>query len=124
MDDLSFYDVENAVVVTTLDLGTIAPHSSDDTLLRVANNSTAYQAEDVTVAATSIQLWLSVDGDNYTASIDLGDIPPNGTSSPFWLRRVTPAGTGAQTGSLTATPASWSDPIDTSTSGNISLTEI
>lgn len=126
MESLGFYDVEIATTTTTLDIGTVAPTSSDDSMLRVVNNSDLYQAEDVTVTVAgpdAIQLWLSNDGDNFSASIGVGDIPPGGLSGTFWLRRVTPANSalGARHAVVVATPNSWSNPVDTSTSGNVAL---
>lgn len=126
MDYLSFYDVETASDLTTLDLGAVAYMSSDDTLLRVLNNNALYQAEDVVVAFTGtddLELWLSDDGENFAASLVVGDIPPSGSSGTFWLRRVTPSSgaPGNRTASITATAAGWTTPIDTSTSENIPL---
>lgn len=125
MSALVFYDIENAVQITALNLGTVAPSSSDDTMLRLFNTDDNYQADNVTIAATgsdAIQLWLSTDGDVFTASITVGDIAPNGSSPPFWLRRVTPAD-AAPTGNaaLAATPASWSTTLDSTTSNNVFL---
>lgn len=127
METLGFYDVENAAIPTTLAIGTVAPSSSDDTMLRVINNSDLYQAEDVTVTISgpdAIELWLSTDGDTYSSSIDVGDIPPGGVSGTFWLRRVTASdsASGGHSGSLVATPAGWASPVDTSASVNIPLT--
>lgn len=124
METLSFYDVENAASTTTLDIGTVAPHSSDDSMLRVVNNSGLYQAQDVIVSVTgddAIQLWLSTDGDTFAASISVGDISPGGSSPTFWLRRVTDSTIGTCSASVQATPARFSDPMDTSTSDNIAL---
>lgn len=124
METLLFFDQDANAGTTALSLGTVAPHSSDDTQLNVVNGSDLYQAQDVTVTVSgddAIQLWLSLDGDTFTASINLGDIAPRSASPTFWLRRVTSDDTGACTAALTATPAAWTDPIDTSTSTNIPL---
>lgn len=127
MDALRFYDVETATVAVSLSLGTVAPASSDDTLLRVQNISDLYQAEDVTVQVSTgpdaVQLWLSADGDRFSSSIDVGAVPPGGYSPPFWLRRVTPSTNvgGACNAALQASCASWSNPVDTSLSTNVPI---
>lgn len=123
--DLVFYNVRAVAVITALDLGDAAPASSDDTMLRVANTSDLYLAKDVTVSTAgpdALQLWLSTDGDTFGTSIKLGNVPPGGFSSIFWLRRVTPSdadGTGQA--ALSAIPASWSSNTDTTTSDNVAL---
>lgn len=126
MDTLVFYTSDYMIAQTSLALGFVAPASSDDTAMVLVNPSDSYQANDVTVHASgddSDQLYLSTDGDTFGPSIVVGDIPPNANSAPFWLRRVTPstAGLGAATASLTATPDTWSDVTDASTSTNVSL---
>jgi len=126
METLAFYLVETISMVTALDLGTVAPQSSDDTQLRVLNLSDLYQAKDVSVSLTgtdAVQLWLSVDGDTFADSVALGDIPPGATSATFWLRRVTAStdGPGGYAAALAAVPAGWSSPTDTSTTPNIPL---
>jgi hypothetical protein len=112
MESLSFYNVESAAVVTTLALGSCAPSSSDDRMLSVHNNSDLYLAQDVSVTVTggdNIQLWLSTDSDTFTPTIHLGDIPPGGLSTVFWLRRVTASteAAGSCTANLEATPTAW-----------------
>ncbi len=129
MEKLVFYNDNQGVLITqeqitTVDLGTVAPASSDDTRLRIGNPSPTYQADDVVVTSESTdQLLLSVDGDTYAPAINLGDLPPSGISDPFYLRRITPstAPPGGYTGTLRATPTAWLAPIDTSASNNIPL---
>lgn len=126
METLAFYDVATVSNPTTLSLGTAAPGSSDDILLRVSNLSDLYQAEDVTVEVAgtdSLQLWLSLDGDVFVTGIAVGDIPAGGSSQPFWLRRVTAsdAAPGGYQAVLSATPTGWTHPVDTSASVNIAL---
>lgn len=129
MDSLRFYDVANTQTLTTaLDIGTVAPASSDDTELRLQNLSDQYQAEDVTVTVTgddAVQLWLSADGDVFGPAITVGDIPPGGVTPAFWLRRVTASTTptGAQSAALSAQPVGWTTYTDTSTSDNVAITE-
>lgn len=125
---LSFYDVAAAASAAfPLDLGSIAPASSDDTQLRVHNDSGAYQADDVIVTVTGgddgLDLYLSLDGDTYTASVGLGDIPPGAYSPVFWMRRITDsfAADGTRLATLQATPADWSQPGASGTSDNIPL---
>jgi hypothetical protein len=129
MDNLIFYDFTNSAPIIALDLGTVAGRSSDDTIMRVANTSDTYQAENVIIAVAGdypearSQLWVSTDGDIFTAQIDIGDIPPNSLSGPFWLRRVTASDTEANgySASLSATPSGWSNTTDGSLSDNIGL---
>lgn len=122
MDTLSFYNVETGAIITNLDLGAINRCTSADTQLRIYNNSTAYQCEQVTISATGVnadQLWLSTDGDVFYASVLVGDIPPRSYSPVFTLRRVTPlsAPEQAYTAGLSALPVGWISPVDSTTSG-------
>jgi hypothetical protein len=125
---LGFIDAETITAVTAISLGNVAPGSSDDSGVWITNDSD-YRAEDVTVTVSAVndgdQLWLSLDGDSFSASIDVGDVAPGGASVPFWIRRVTASTDpiGGCSGTVVATPAAWTIPIDTSTSDNIPLTE-
>jgi hypothetical protein len=126
MDVLSIYDVVAAELTTAIDIGTVAASTSDDTLLRVFNASDSYQAEDVTVSLTGAnenQLYLSLDGDSYAASINVGDIPPGAYSPQFTLRRVThyQVGAGTYTAVLVATATAWISPTSSGSSDNIPL---
>lgn len=126
MESLAFYDPVTVTSPAAFALAAAAPGSSDDIQLRVLNTSELYQAEDVTVTvsgADSGELWLSLDGDVFTASIAVGDIPPGAACALFYLRRVTAstAGFGSRTAQLSAVPASWSNPADTSISDNVPL---
>lgn len=126
METLVFFSATEATALSAVDLGAVAPRSSDDTALRVHNTSDLYQAQDVTVTVSGSdadQLWLSLDGDVYTASVDLGDIPPGAGSPVFWLRRVTAhdTPTGACAGQVAAAPAAWTSTVDTSTTANVPL---
>lgn len=126
MDALTFFDVVANAATTSVGIGTVAPGSSDDTQLRVFNTSDLYQAEDVTVSLTGPnagQLYLSDDGQLFTPSITVGDIPPGAYSPPFWLRRVTShlVANGSYTANVVATPAAWTNPSSTGTSVNVPL---
>lgn len=127
MQTLEFRSYESVDAITTLQYGHVAPRSSDDTMMRVVNVGDAYQAEDVTLTVTgddAAQLYLSADGDIFTASINVGDIPPQASSAAFWLRRVTPstiADATSCTATLAATPAAWTLPVDASASDNNAL---
>ena len=127
MESLVFYDYLSADPITSLTIGLVAPRSSDDTTLRIGNDSDTYQAEDVIVSVVDNgdgdQLWLSLDGDNFAASVLIGDIPPNSVSGPFWLRRVTPSTQADDTctAELSALSAAWTYAADTGTSDNVPL---
>lgn len=127
MENLVFYNNDDhSTEITTLGYGAVAPASSDDTSLFVYNDSDTYQANDVVIALDgddADQLWLSLEGDDFATSIEIGDIPPNAGSAPFVLRRVTASTTpaGGCTAQLLATPGFWSSPIDVSASANIGL---
>src|SRR3954464_514250 len=125
MANLGFFDAELVTATSALDLATVASGSSADSGLWITNDSN-FLAESVTVAISGSdgnQLWLSLDGDTFSQSINLGDIAPGGSSIPFWVRRVTPSTVvaGGCTGNVTVTPATWSNPVDNSTSDNIPL---
>lgn len=127
MEELKFYKPSAAAQITALALTPAAPSSSDDILLRIANTSDLYQAENVVVSCDGSQdgrdLWLSLDGADFSASIEVGDILPGGLSLAFTLRRVSPSdtGVGLKQCTLKATPAGWTNPIDTSSSDDIPL---
>src|ERR1044072_6060654 len=129
LDALAFFDVETATATTAVNLGFAAPHSSADKPLRVVNTNDTYQAEDVTVTVgsdhQSIQLWLSLDGENFLPSITIGDIPPGGPTDTFWLRRATPARSplGGRSGALPAAAAAWIHPMDASITDNLPVIE-
>lgn len=116
-DPLDFYYI----------LGNAAPGSSSDVILRIGNTSDTYQAEDVKVSIKKQyswqSLWLSVDGDAFFASIEIGDIPPDSLSPPFWLRRVTASsdGDGTRFAILDAKPSAWTTSAATGTSDNVGL---
>lgn len=124
MNTLTFYTYDDYTVRTELTLGPVAPRSSDDLLMQLRNTGNTFQAEDVTVEVSDTdQLLLSMDGDTFTRTVTVGDIPPGSGSAVFTLRRVTPstAGTGAASGTLTASPAAWTNVLDQSLSDNIPL---
>lgn len=125
MEALAIFNPGTAANVAAVSLGTVAPSSSDDVVLRVANTSDIYSAHIVTVAVggnNQAQLHLSINGDDFYPQVTVGDIPPGGLSIPFTLRRVTPYNSlGGCTATLTATPTAWTNPTDTSTSDDVPL---
>lgn len=125
MENLVFVDAEVSGTSVMLNLGAVAPSSSADSRLRLDNPDDTYQAESVHVSVSgtdAAQLLLSVDGDEFHSSIQIGDITPGGSSPTFWLRRVTPAdASGNCVASLVATAGSWSIPADNSSSPNVPL---
>lgn len=126
MEALAIFDVVAAELTSAIDIGTVMASTSDDTTLRVYNISDLYQASEVTLTLAGVnpgQLYLSTDGENFTASITVGDIPPGAYSAVFVLRRVTHymVQDGTYTATLVATPAAWSNPASSGTSDNIPL---
>jgi hypothetical protein len=128
MNSLTVFDIDSGITATSIDIGTVGAGSSDDTILRIYNTSDAATAEDVTLSLDGDQqeqLYLSLDGDIFGTSIDLGDIPPSGFSPVFTLRRVTASVTvdGPCAADLVITPVGWSTTADQSISTNIALDE-
>jgi hypothetical protein len=126
MDALAIFDVVAAELTTTVDIGTVMASTSDDTQLRIYNPSDLYQAADVTLTfdgPNEGQLYLSTDGVHFTASINVGDIPPGAYSAIFVLRRVTHymVGVGTYTATLVATPIAWVSPASNGSTDNIPL---
>lgn len=129
MNSLVFYTYDDLTArpFGLLDLGQVAPRSSDDINMQVRNVSDTYQAEDVIVevqaGAAASQLFLSLDGDSFSHSVVIGDIAPGAGSVVFVLRRVTPsnAASGITFANLTATPAGWMSVVDHSSSTNVAL---
>ncbi len=99
--------------------GSVPAGSSADLPFRLHNSSTTATAAGVTVStvdtgttaspSVAAQHLLSTDGQHFTATLSLGDLPPAVSTAVLWLRRVTPA--DAQTGTFTFTVraqiASW-----------------
>jgi hypothetical protein len=128
VEALTFYDFASPTAITALDLGAVAPRSSDDMQIRLFNSSDSYQASDVLIEITgddTDQLYVSLDGETFTSTCGIGDIPPNAISAPFWLRRVTAstATTGPATATLSATPGAWTYPLDTTADDDVPLPE-
>ena len=115
MDTLALWSLEFDQQLTAVDFGSQPPGSSNDLPVRVVNLSAQYNAEAVTAALDSTgdgaQLLLSLDGETFTTSLDLGAIPAGAASQALYIRRSTPtaAPTGARTGHLLVT-AVWTDP--------------
>ena len=124
MEALMFYS-STMTELTDLNLGDAAPGSSADYALRIFNSSDLYQAEDVTVTVSgddAIQLWLSVDDEVFSDTISVGDIAPGSASEIFWLRRVSASDDGGVNNAiLSAVPAAWTSPVDTTPSTNVPL---
>lgn len=103
--------------------GQVAAGSSADTRLRVRNESDGYIAEAVYVAvadpgeagavSAAGQHFVSLDGQTFARQVSVGDLPPNSTGGPVWLRRVTPPQTpgGESSFLLTATASAWTPAV-------------
>ncbi len=100
-----------------LDFGEVPACSSGDVMIRVKNQSPRYTAHDVTLQFQphpdlGWHFYLSDDGVNFAATLDLGELAPNALTGAIWIRRVTPSDTdlGAKQTRLSATVAAWSQP--------------
>lgn len=113
-DRLSLWGVARDARLARIDFTTVPARSSNDTTLRVKNESSSYRARDVTVAFTAgpndpYEFFLSLDGETFTASVTLGDLAPTAFSRSITLRRVTPSTTapGSYRCNLRASATSW-----------------
>lgn len=113
-DILTAWAVDASGELLNVQFGTVRPASAADRTFRVKNLSTAYTAREVAVSvqdsahADATDLYLSLDGQTFTASVALGDLPPSATSPALTLRRVTPHdATGTVWNSLVLTCGSW-----------------
>lgn len=94
-------------------LGTAGSGSSGDVTFQVINQSTLYTAASVIVSITganSNDLLISLDGQEFAATVELGDMVPGAISPVIYLRRVTPAAqaTGLKSAEIQLTTTSWS----------------
>lgn len=104
MDRLALWGFAVDAELDTFTLGDAPRRSSADWRFRVRNMSGTYIAKAVTVhleGDDATQLLLSLDGDTWAASAELGDVNAFSVSGPIWLRLVTPS--TADTGASTAT---------------------
>ncbi len=112
MDTLAFWMYSADGQINSLSFGKSPRRSSDDVALRVFNASANYTARQVTVTLTgerATSYYLSLDGDNFAAAVDLGDLAPGDFTAAITLRRVTPADAplGTETVQAVAAAASW-----------------
>lgn len=113
MHQLALWEFGADTEVTYLDWGTAPRRSSDDRRFRVKNLSTRYTAQQVKVEVSgegSSQFYVSVDGINFAASVELGALAPMSVSATVWIRRVTPSTAPLETNQcdLTVSATSWS----------------
>lgn len=127
-DVLAFWDPVLDEQATDDDLawGVVAPASSADLRLRVRNLSDDYTAAGVVLGfaddgsytlGPAVQHGLSGDGQSFTAVLELGDLAPQATSGPVWVRRFTDPGAdlGPAVFTLSATPSAWLPAADDTT---------
>ncbi len=112
MDTLIFWMYAADGAVDSLTFGNSPRRSSSDVMFRLRNLSALYTAQDVTVTITGERAhtyYLSLDGDLFTAQIELGDLAPGTYTEGITLRRVTPsdAPLGDEAVKVIATAASW-----------------
>lgn len=114
MDALAFMSVAADATLISFVLGTVAARSSADYRARVANRSTVYLAGQVSVwvdGEDADQFLLSPDGLYFARTLTVGDLPASAVSSPFYLRRITPAAaSGACLATLRAAAQTWTQP--------------
>ncbi len=123
VDRLTFYhpDLEQALTQTYLAWGEIPRVSSEDRVLRVKNLSYTYTAHEVTIRFTeqgigdplrsvAAQHYLSLDGETFTATVNVGNLDPQAMSEIVTVRRVTApdADLGFGDVQLIAEAAAWS----------------
>lgn len=114
-DLLALWGVTRDARIVRLDWGTVPPRSSGDVKIRVKNESTQYTAHDVTVsledvtAGAAARFLLSLDGNAFTATVNLGDLPATAISAVVWIRRATPsdAATGPTNCQLRVHATAW-----------------
>jgi hypothetical protein len=93
-----------------IDWGTIAPGTSADLKFRVYNTSPYYTATGVELTQPDTSNhYLSSDGENFVANLELPDIPPSLHSTTLTLRRVIPhtATAGVDGYSISITVGAW-----------------
>lgn len=114
-DSLAFWGLSINARVGRINFGSVPKRSSEDQLFRVKNESAQYTAqavvislEDVT-ADTAAQYLLSVDGQSFAATANLGDLHAQALSPTVWLRRATPStsATGALECKIRAHATAW-----------------
>lgn len=94
MDALTLWGFAVDAEIDTFTLGGAPRRSSADWRFKVKNLSSTYTAKDVSVHIDGDEAWqllLSLDGDSWAATVELGDLFATGVSQPIWLRRVTPS---------------------------------
>lgn len=112
-DTLALWSYSADVRVIEIDLQSpVAPRSSEDYVYRAKNRSTVYTAHNIEVSFSGdASEWLvSLDGEVYTSSVNIGDLEPLALSGAIWLRRVTPsdASIGGRGCTLNIVAESWS----------------
>lgn len=115
MDTLAIWMFNTDAQVRDIGFGKAPRRSSGDVLFRVKNRSASYVATDVIVTLVGTYAWhyyLSLDGEQFGAAVELGDLAPGDYSSGITLRRVTPsdAPLGEQSVDIVATAATWAIP--------------
>lgn len=114
MDSLAFWLYTADTGIQSIDFGTSPRRSSGDVMFRVKNASTTYTALGVLVTITgdrAFDYYLSLDGEQFAAAVDLGDLGPNTYTEGITLRRVTPADAplGEQAVDVVAAATSWTN---------------
>ncbi len=112
MDSLAFWMFNADGKIDALNFRNSPRRTSADVMFRVYNASTSYTAVDVTVSLTGERAhtyYLSLDGENFAAALDLGDLAPGTYTEGITLRRCTPtdAPLGEEAVEVVAQAANW-----------------
>ncbi len=111
-DTLAFWMYAADGELNAVTFGNSPRRTSADVMFRIVNLSTSYTAVESTLTLRgprASSYYLSLDGDNFAAAVDLGDLAPGTYTEGITLRRVTPedAPLGAETVEVVAAATSW-----------------
>ena len=114
-DRLIFWEPvnDNATNGAYFDWGDIAQGTSRTKTFRIKNNSAAKTATSVAISSTAVTFGMtvlfSIDGTNYAASVNIGNLAPGATSSVLYVKRSVPAAEPMQPQAcyFTADATSW-----------------
>lgn len=111
-DTLAFWMYSADGRIDSISFGGSPRRSSADVMFRMVNASTSYTANEVTISLRGTRAssyWLSLDGENFAAAVDLGDLAPGTYTEGITLRHITPPDEplGKQSVEVVAKATSW-----------------